>query len=146
MWILLGIGAAELLADKIPLVDHAVHFVQIATKPAAAAILVGGTLHAQSREQLILLMAVGALNALGIHGAVASVRAASTLSTAGVANPMLSVGEDIGTAGTIGLGFVAPLLAALVAIVLTVFLILLASRILGRARRYSLAESRLRKR
>jgi hypothetical protein len=146
MWVLVGAGAAELLADKVPLLDHALHVVQVVTKPAAAAILVGGTLHAQTRDQLILLMVVGALNALGVHGAVASVRAASTLTTAGTANPLLSVGEDVGTAGTVGLGFAAPFAAALLAIVLTLLLMFVAIRIARYARRQSPAVPRLPKR
>ena len=42
---------------------------------------------------------LGALNALGIHAAVATVRGASTLTTAGIANPAISTVEDAGSIG-----------------------------------------------
>src|SRR5579859_6274341 len=56
MWALLGVAAVEVLADKVPFLDHALHVLQIVVKPAAAAIIVGGTVHAQSNEMLIFLM------------------------------------------------------------------------------------------
>lgn len=116
MWPLIGVAVLELAADKIPIVDHAMHIVGVAVKPAAAAILVGGSVHAQSPQVLIGLMALGALNALGIHAAVASARGASTLTTAGVANPLISTVEDGGSIlGTL-IAFFAPFIAAFLAV------------------------------
>ena len=126
MWILIAVAALEMFADKIPLLDHALHFVQVAGKPAAAAILVGGSVHAQSHEQLVVLMILGALNALGIHGAIASARAASTATTGGIANPVLSTVEDTGSIVGIVIAFVMPLLAAILAVVFAVMLVWLA--------------------
>ena len=123
MWILIGVAALEMAADKIPVLDHALHFVQIATKPAAAVILVGGSVHAQSHDQLVMLMIVGGLNALGIHGAVAGARAASTAGTAGIANPVLSTVEDTGSIGALILAFIAPIAAAIGAFLLTIVLV-----------------------
>ncbi|MDP9018614.1 MAG: DUF4126 domain-containing protein [Candidatus Eremiobacteraeota bacterium] len=134
MWILIGVAGLEMLADKIPLVDHAMHVLQAVTKPAAAAVLVGGSVHAQSHEQLVILMVIGALNALGIHGAVAGARAASTAGTAGIGNPVLSTIEDTGTVGTLILAFLSPVAAAVLAIVLTIVLIILARKVYRRIR------------
>ncbi|MBC5815867.1 MAG: DUF4126 domain-containing protein [Candidatus Eremiobacteraeota bacterium] len=134
MWILISVAALEILADKIPFVDHAMHFVQVASKPAAAVILVGGTMHAQSHEQLVFLMVIGALNALGIHGAVMGARAASTAGTAGLANPVLSTVEDTGSIGGIVLAFFAPVVAAVLALVFTVLLILVGRHVYRRIR------------
>lgn len=129
MWILIAVAALEMFADKIPLVDHAMHFVQVASKPAAAAILVGGTTHPHGNEELIALMAVGALNAFGIHGAVVATRAASTAGTAGFANPLLSVAEDAVSIGGIVLAFVAPVLAAVVALLASIVLVIVARQV-----------------
>jgi hypothetical protein len=126
MWILIGVAVVEILADKIPVLDHAVHFVQIAGKPAAGAILVGGSVHAQSHEMLIGLMVLGALNALGIHAAVASVRGASTLTTGGAGNPFVSLFEDAGAIASLIVAFLAPFLAAILAVAFTIALLLLA--------------------
>lgn len=134
MWILIGIAVLEVGADKIPLLDHAMHFVQIAAKPAAAVILVGGSVHAQSHDQLVFLMIVGALNALGIHGAVAATRATSTATTGGIGNPVLSTVEDTGSIVTIILAFVAPVAAAILALIFTIILIVVTRIIYRRVR------------
>jgi hypothetical protein len=134
MWSLGGLAILEIVADKVPLLDHLLHVAQVAVKPAAAAILVGGTLHAPSHEALIALMILGALNALGIHAAVASVRGASTLATGGLGNPVVSTAEDAGSLGSAVLAFAAPLIAAALAIGFTILLILLARAALLRLR------------
>lgn len=130
MWILIAVALAEMFADKIPLLDHALHFVQIAGKPAAAAILVGGAVHTQSHEQLIILMILGALNALGIHGAIASARAASTVTTGGLANPVLSTVEDTGSVAGVVIAFAMPMLAAMLAVVFAIVLVWVARKTL----------------
>jgi hypothetical protein len=122
MWTLGAFAVLEMLADKVPLLDHAMHVAQIALKPAAGAILVGGSIHAQSHDALVTLMILGALNALGIHAAVASLRGASTLATGGVANPAVSTAEDAGSIGALFLAFIAPFAAGAAAIAFTVAL------------------------
>jgi uncharacterized membrane protein len=126
MWTLIAFAAVECFADKVPLLDNAMHVLQVAAKPAAGAILVGGSVHAQSRELLVTLMVLGALNALGVHAAVASVRGASTLTTGGVANPFISFAEDAGAAASLFIAFVAPLVAAIIGVAFTATLVLLA--------------------
>src|SRR5579872_2245191 len=134
--VLAGLALVEILADKVPLLDHALHFVQVATKPAAAAILVGGVAHPQNHDVLIGLMVVGALNALGVHAATSSVRVASTATTAGIANPFISLFEDVAAAGVAVLAFVAPFIAAALSVLvaLTGILIIAGLRRSYRAR------------
>jgi Domain of unknown function (DUF4126) len=136
MWILIGVAAAEILADKVPLVDHALHVVGVVVKPAAAAVLVGGSVHAQSHQLLLALMVLGALNALGIHAAVATVRGASTVTTAGIANPAISTIEDAGSIGGSLLAFFAPFVAAFLALCFAGALIVMAGTA-ARLRGYS---------
>jgi|SRR5579884_473472 len=124
--VLIGVALLELFADKIPLLDHALHFVQVVTKPAAAAILVAGTAHPQSHNVLVGLMVLGALNALGIHAFTSSVRVASTATTAGVANPFISMLEDLAAIGVTVLAFVAPFIAAALCVLAVVILFRLA--------------------
>jgi hypothetical protein len=132
MWVLIAVAIVEVLGDKIPIVDHVFHLAQVVVKPAAAAIIVGGTVHPQSNGVLIFLMVVGALNALGVHAGVATVRGASTLTTAGIANPAISTVEDVGTVGSVVLSFVAPVVMAIVAVCVTIALVLIARRALTR--------------
>jgi hypothetical protein len=124
--ILAGMALLEIFADKVPFLDHALHFVQLVTKPAAAAILVGGVTHPQSRDILIGLMAVGALNALGIHAVTSSARVASTATTGGIANPFISIFEDVIAAGVAVLAFVAPFIAGALSLLAAVVMFRLA--------------------
>src|SRR5579872_6045589 len=126
MWTLGVLAAVEMLADKVPLLDHVLHFLQIAVKPAAAAVVVGGAVHAPSHDALVTLMVLGALNALGVHAAVATLRGASTVATGGVANPAVSTVEDAGSIGALFLSFIAPFVAAVLALLFTAALATLA--------------------
>jgi len=124
--VLVVVAAADFVGDKIPVVDHLLHAVNLIVKPAAAAILVGGAVHPHSTGELVTLMVLGALNALGIAGASAAIRGTSTAATAGVANPFVSLFEDAVAGVTIVLGFVAPLVAAALALVLSWIVVRLA--------------------
>ncbi len=120
--IVLGILAViEFFADKVPVVDHAVHVLHFATKPIAAAVLVGSMIPDGSTPDIATagLMALGAVNALGVHGGVAALRGASTATTGGLGNPVLSIIEDVIAALGVVIAFVAPFLGAILAAVLT---------------------------
>lgn len=121
--VLAVVAALDFLGDKIPIVDHVFHAVNLVVKPAAAAILVGGAVHPHSTGELATLMVLGALNALGVAGASAAIRGTSTAATAGVANPFVSLFEDAVAGVTILLGFLAPLVAAALALVLSWLLV-----------------------
>jgi hypothetical protein len=57
---------------------------------------------------------VGAPVALGVHSAQATTRVASTATTGGLANPVLSVVEDVAAFGNAILALAAPVLAPVV--------------------------------
>ncbi|MGC8484497.1 MAG: DUF4126 domain-containing protein [Candidatus Baltobacteraceae bacterium] len=113
---LLVLAAVELLADKVPLLDHSLHVAQSVLKPAVAAILVAGTLHGLPGPALVSLVVLGALNALGIHAAAASGRGLSTVVTGGFGNPIVSLLEDIGALGLSVTAFLAPWLGVVLAL------------------------------
>jgi hypothetical protein len=125
--ILCAVAVLDFVGDKIPIVDNMLHVVQMIAKPAVAAILVGGTVHGHSTPELLGLMALGALNAVGVHTASATIRGASTATTGGVGNPVISLVEDVIAAATTSLAIFYPWIAALIALVITV-LIALAAR------------------
>ena len=114
--VVLGVFAVlELVADKVPAVDHVLHAISFAARPVAGAILVGGTIHPQNPGTLYTLMALGALNTLIVHSSSATARAASTLATLGTANAPISAGEDATAIGGIILAFLHPYIAAIIA-------------------------------
>jgi hypothetical protein len=136
--IALGVLAIlELGSDKIPVVDHFMHAIHFATKPVAAAILVGSLVPDDGTgiaPATYALMGAGALNALGVHAASATVRAASTATTGGIANPVISLAEDaLAVCGAV-LAVAVPILAAVGALALTLAIALLARRIWRTAR------------
>ena len=136
---LVAVALVEILGDKVPLIDHLFHALQTIVKPAAAAILVGGIVHTQNSPELYGLMALGALNALGVHAASAAARGASTALTGGVANPVISLAEDSMSVTMIAFAFLAPLFAAILAILLSYF-IFRAARKIWRHRESAAAE------
>ena len=118
--IALGLAAAlELLGDKIPLVDNALQSIGLVARPLAAAVAAGSVFWSVDPVAAAVAgVIVGAPTALLFAGVSSGLRAASTLTTGGLANPVLSVLEDLGVAGLVVLALLAPLLIPLVLIAL----------------------------
>ena len=136
--LLLGsLAALEFAGDKIPVLDHALHVVHFATKPVAAALLVGSALPSSGSPEAGTygLMALAAFNALGVHTGVTALRGASTATTLGMASPFISLGEDVlAIAGTV-LAFALPFAGAAAAAILTVLLLIVLWQVSSRVRR-----------
>jgi hypothetical protein len=115
----LGIATVlEVVADKVPVVDHALDAVGTLIRPAAAwlgafAVLQGwGSPWAQ-----IAALMLGA-GALAVHGVKAKMRLGTTVATAGHGNPLLSVLEDSGVLVLVAAALLAPLLALVLLVLL----------------------------
>ena len=108
----------EIAGDKIPLVDHALDSVGTLVRPAAGALAAGAVLNSSDPATGALLgLILGAPLALGVHGAKAGARGASTVGTFGFANPFVSVIEDIIVVATIVAAFLVPALVPLLLVV-----------------------------
>jgi hypothetical protein len=91
-----GIATAlEIAADKIPLVDHALDVVATVLRPVAAGVGSLAVLVEWPSPWAQLAAVVCGGMALGIHGLRASARLGSTVATSGVANPLLSLLDDL---------------------------------------------------
>jgi hypothetical protein len=101
----------ELVGDKIPAVDHALDVIGTPLRPAAGALLAASVLGTVSDPltSIVLGTAVGAPSALVPHAAKSALRAASTATTGGLANPILSFLEDAATLVTFALAVLVPL-------------------------------------
>jgi hypothetical protein len=109
----------EILADKVPWLDHALHAVEAFINPAAATMLAASLL---SNLDPMTAMVLGLIGGGTMAGAVQALRGtarlASTATTGGLANPMLSILDDaLATVGT-ALAFLVPVIAALLVLVL----------------------------
>jgi len=96
--VVFGVATAiEIVGDKIPVVDHALDLIGTPLRPAAGALLAASVLGTVSDPltSIVIGTAVGAPSALVPHAAKSALRAASTAATGGLANPLLSVLEDL---------------------------------------------------
>jgi uncharacterized membrane protein len=118
--IVLAVAAvAEMLADKVPVVDHALDLLQTVIRPAAGALAMAGTQqHLDPMVGAVLGLILGGSLAGGLHAAKGGVRLASTVTTAGLANPLLSLAEDGTSLGLTVLALVSPLLGFLLALLI----------------------------
>ncbi len=108
----------ETVADKIPAVDSVNDVIQTVVRPAAGAILFAASGNVISDMSPALAMICGLLAAGGIHAVKATARPVITATTAGVANPVVSVLEDVVSAGTTLAAIIFPALAALFVVVM----------------------------
>lgn len=109
----------EMAGDKIPAVDHALDVIGTVIRPVAgalvaAAALSGGQMIQDPTIAAILGLAVGAPLAFGLHAAKAGTRGASSATTLGVANPLLSIVEDIAAVFISLLAILAPILVPVI--------------------------------
>ena len=114
----------ELLGDKVPAVDHALDALGTPLKLAAGALLAAAALGTVTDPltATILGVAVGAPTALVPHAAKSLLRLASTATTGGLANPVLSFLEDVMAVALFALAVLVPL--AVVGFVLIVVALL----------------------
>ena len=92
--------AIEFAADKFPGLDHVWDAVHTFIRPAAGALVAFASTTPEMPKGVAILAAIlGGGAALGSHVTKSAVRATSTATTGGLANPVLSVGEDIFAVG-----------------------------------------------
>jgi hypothetical protein len=105
----------EIVADKVPALDHALHVVATVAKPVAGALAasaaVGGTMDVTMAA--IVGLIIGAPVAFGMHTVKSGTRVLSSSTTAGLANPIVSFVEDVVSAILSLIGIFLPLLVPL---------------------------------
>ena len=129
--VLLGV---ELLADKIPIVDHVNDLIQSAIRPSMGAVLMMATTDSVESINPIVAMILGLLVAGGIHTTKTTFRPVVTATTAGVGNPIVSAVEDGAAIIVTVIALIAPVVIAAV-VIGTVSLIILLFRRRRRHRR-----------
>jgi hypothetical protein len=140
--------AVEVVADKVPVVDHVNDVVQTVVRPTAGGLVFGAGSGAQTvtvsdpgsfftSHQWVPVVA-GVLIALGVHGIKAAARPVVNVSTAGFGAPVASTVEDIGSVLMSVLAILMPILV-LVGLGLLVWAVVLIGR--RRRRRRQIAAS-----
>jgi hypothetical protein len=102
----------EVLADKVPGVDHVNDVVQTVMRPAAGGLVMAATMSRSGLNPVIWVVA-GIVVAGGVHVAKAASRPVVNVTTGGLGAPVVSLLEDAVAAVTTVLALVAPVLAAI---------------------------------
>lgn len=103
---------AETLADKVPVLDHALDTVGMVVKPAVGTMVAAAMFVKLPPFAATLLgLAVGGTVATSVGLAKAKLRVVSSLTTGTVLNPVLSFFEDLVATVIAGVALIAPFLA-----------------------------------
>jgi hypothetical protein len=126
-WILILLGVLviiEMVADKVPAVNHVNDLIQTVVRPAAGAIAFAASAKVITDIHPVIALACGLLIAGSVHAAKsAGVRPMVTATTGGAGNVPVSIAEDVVATGV---SILALFLPVLMGIMLVVFIILLA--------------------
>jgi hypothetical protein len=96
--VLIVAAIAEIIADKFPAVDHFLDIVGTFIRPAAATVATASVLTGANVDPTIAAIVgfvVGTPTSLAFHTVKAGTRLASSATTLGCANPVLSLIEDV---------------------------------------------------
>jgi hypothetical protein len=118
LWALGVATVLEIAADKIPLLDHALDALGTVLRPIAAWVGTYAVLAGWDSPWAQIAALVFGAGALAVHAVKAKTRLGSTTLTLGHGNPLLSMGEDIASAAMLAAAILAPLIVALVVLVL----------------------------
>jgi len=131
-----GVGAiAEFFADKVAWIDSAWDAVHSVVRPIGGALLSMAIVDGADPAWQVGSFLLGGGAAFLAHAGKAGARALVNASPEPVSNIVVSTGEDIATAGLLGLAIANPVAAALIALILvllSVWLVIAARRALRR--------------
>ena len=116
--VLAALFLADFVGDKVPGVDHVLHIAGTVIHPVAGALLFVAQTDLDTGIPAAVAAVLGAATAETLHGGRAALRPASTATTAGLGNPLLSLGEDAASLALTVLAFALPLLALLLVLAL----------------------------
>jgi hypothetical protein len=117
------VAALDFIGDKVPAVDHVLHLLGLVVHPVAGALLFLAANSDTATVNPVLAAVCGLALAGGVHAARATARPVATVTTAGVANPLVSFAEDVVALVLSVLAVVVPVVAALLVLLLVVALV-----------------------
>ena len=116
-WVILIITAllmVEILADKVPGVDHVNDIIQTVLRPAAGAVLMVGATGALGKDYPIVMVVLGIVLAGGVHAVKAAARPVVNATTAGLGGSIASLVEDVMAVLSTAAAILAPLFVLVV--------------------------------
>ncbi len=103
----------ETFVDKVPAIDSINDAIQTFVRPVAGAILFAASANVITDIHPVLAVVCGLVLAGGVHAVKATARPLVTATTGGLANPIVSVAEDVVSATVSVVAIVMPLVGAL---------------------------------
>jgi len=135
-WILILLGILliiEMLADKVPAVNHLNDLIQTVVRPAAGAIVFAAGANVVTGINPVLALACGLLVAGSVHAVKSGmVRPMVTATTGGVGNVPVSIAEDIVSTAISFLAVLVPVVIVALVAILILFLLWWWARRTGR--------------
>jgi hypothetical protein len=126
-WIILMLCVlviVEMLADKVPAVNHVNDLIQTFIRPAAGAVAFAASANVVTDMSPVLALGAGLLVAGSVHVAKAgALRPAVTATTGGVGNIPVSIAEDIVSTVLSIVAIVLPILVGTLLIVIAAFIV-----------------------
>jgi len=125
-WVLVTLAVlylVEFVADKVPAVDHAWDVVHTFIRPVAGAVAAIAVVGGHGEGWVVIAAVLGGVTSLLFHGAKATGRLASSATTGGALNPILSILEDIFAFVASAFALLAPAVAFALAAVALVWLL-----------------------
>ena len=114
----------EMLADKVPIVNHINDLIQTVVRPAAGAVAFAASANVVTDMSPVLALAAGLLVAGTVHVAKAGVmRPIVTATTGGAANTPVSIAEDVTSTVLSVLSILMPIIVGTLLIVLVAFIV-----------------------
>jgi hypothetical protein len=127
-WILILLGVLviiEMLADKVPAVNHINDIIQTFIRPAAGAVVFAASAKVITDIHPLIALACGLLVAGGVHVAKSAVvRPIVTATTAGAGNLPVSIAEDVISTIVSILAIILPIIMLILLVVLFVLVFL----------------------
>jgi hypothetical protein len=124
----------DFIGDKIPAVDHTLHAVGLVVAPIAGAILFMAANSSTGSVAPLLAAICGVLIAGTTHTARATARPLATVTTAGVANPVISFFEDATSLVLSLLAIILPVVAFILVLLFAFLMVTLFRRLWNRRR------------
>jgi hypothetical protein len=120
---------ADVFADKIPVVDHLWDAIHTVIRPVAGALVASAANPQATGGWLPITLALGGGLAAMLHVTKASTRVASTATTGGLGNIVLSILEDIAAVIGVLLSLIAPYVMIVIIVLFVIVFLLLVPRI-----------------
>ncbi|NDV94413.1 DUF4126 domain-containing protein [Dysgonomonas sp. 521] len=125
----------EILAYYIPYIDHLLDTLSVPLATIAGSVLFASQFAGlESFPQWALVLIAGGGTAAAVSSAFAGTRVASTATTGGIGNPVVSTTETAGAAVMTGVSLIAPVIAFILVIVLLYFVFRIGRKIWRKTR------------